>query len=213
MFSRLDRPDSIPVSGPDDRADAAKSLGWSTAQLETPLWTVAKDSFAAAFGPLLSPVIRTIFHGLTIPCARQANLSAQQSWRDIATGTPRIGIQLADRTRDDLSRSLANSKKLGCIGVVVEIVNNQCNGRVTTPEELQNLSDACAENGLLLAIDETITAIRCGAPFAFQRPEYRHTRPPDLVFFGKALGASGAAIHFDAPFMQRLGIGKDDHKA
>jgi hypothetical protein len=54
MFSKLDRPESIPVSGPEDRADAAKLLGWSTAQLETPLWTVAKDSFAAAFGPLVN---------------------------------------------------------------------------------------------------------------------------------------------------------------
>jgi hypothetical protein len=142
----------------------------------------------------------------------KANLSAQQSWRDIATGTPSIGVQLIDQAKDELSQKLAHAKKQGCIGVVVEIVCNQYNGRITSPGELRNLSDACIENGLLFAIDESITAIRCGAPFAYQLPEYSQTPAPDLVFFGKALGACGIGVHFEAPFMQRLGIQGDNHK-
>jgi hypothetical protein len=88
----------------------------------------------------------------------------------------------------------------------VEIVNNQFDGRVTTSDELRNLSEACRESGLILAIDETITAIRCGAPFAHQRPEYKDSSKPDLVFFGKAMGANGIGINFDGPCMSRLGI-------
>lgn len=101
---------------------------------------------------------------------------------------------------------LRGQKQQGCIGVIVEIVCNQANGRVITPSELQDLSNACQECGLMFAIDETITALRCGAPFAYQRPEYGGIQKPDLVFFGKALGAQGIAINFDGPYMIRLGI-------
>lgn len=87
-------------------------------------------------------------------------------------------------------------------------MSNQRNGRVIDPSELHNLASSCEANGLLLAIDETITALRCGAPFAHQRPEYAKgpSGKPDLVFFGKALGAQGIAVNFDGPFMRRLGI-------
>lgn len=116
------------------------------------------------------------------------------------------------QSQSELSAFLSTAKLLGCIGVVVEVVNNQFHGRVTTPEELRILSEACTENGLILAIDETITALRCGAPFAYQRPEYKGIRKPDLVFFGKALGANGIGINFDGPYLNRLGIDKPSKK-
>lgn len=100
---------------------------------------------------------------------------------------------------------LSQAKRQGCIGVVVEMVSNQRNGRITTPDEFHNLSEACRESGLILAVDEAMTAMRCGAPFAHQRPEYKDSKP-DLVFFGKALGAQGIAINFDGLWMSRLGI-------
>lgn len=105
-----------------------------------------------------------------------------------------------------LLRALTDAKRRGCIGVIVEIVQNQASGRVLAPNEFHNLREACTETGLLFAVDEALTAIRCGAPFSHQRPEYAGTVPPDLVFFGKALVANGVGIRFDAPFTSKLGI-------
>lgn len=96
-------------------------------------------------------------------------------------------------------------KKQGCIGVIAEIVQNTSEGRLTTPEELCILSEACYTNDLIFAMDETMTALRCGAPFAHQRPEYRKSKP-DLIFFGKALNVNGIGINFDAPYLSRLKI-------
>ena len=88
----------------------------------------------------------------------------------------------------------------------MEIVSNQHNGKVISPKELRTLSEACTENGLILAIDETVTALRCGAPFAYQRPEYQDACKPDLVFFGKALGTNGIGINFEGSIINRLAI-------
>jgi hypothetical protein len=69
------------------------------------------------------------------------------------------------------------------------------------------LKAICARHRLLLIVDETMTAIRCGAPFAFQRPEYAAQEPhlqPDLVIFGKGLGVSGMAINFDGALLKGL---------
>lgn len=89
----------------------------------------------------------------------------------------------------------------------MEIVANTHSGAVITPPQLNALSAACAASGLILAIDETLTAIRCGAPFAYQRHEYATLSIcPDLVFFGKALGVNGTGINFGGGYLQRLGI-------
>lgn len=142
----------------------------------------------------------------------KANVSAQQNWRDTATGSSSISIQLEGQSKQDILRNLVNAKRQGCIGVVVEIVCNQNNGRVTTPQQLQSLREVCDEAGLLLAVDETITAIRCGAPYAYQRPEFSHIPVPDLIFFGKALVVCGIGIHFESSFMRRFGIQSDNHR-
>jgi hypothetical protein len=111
-----------------------------------------------------------------------------------------------------LVRTLGDAKKRGCIGVIIELVQNQAGGRVLKAVELRNLREACSETSLLLGADEALTAIRCGAPFAYQRPEYMCIPPPDLVFFGKALVANGVAIRFDAPFTERLAIRAEREK-
>lgn len=102
-----------------------------------------------------------------------------------------------------LLRTLTDAKKHGCIGVIVEMVQNQANGRVITSGEFRTLREVCSETGLLLCIDEALTAIRCGAPFAHQRCEYSGIASPDLVFFGKALVVNGTGIQFDAPFFAK----------
>lgn len=121
-------------------------------------------------------------------------------------GSLGIRVDLAGRSKTHLSTFLTLAKQQGCIGVIVKIVNNQSDGRVTTPDGLHSLSEACHESGLIFVIDETMTALRCGAPFAHQRPEYRDISKPDLVFFGKALCAHGIGINFDGPCKSRLCI-------
>ena len=136
----------------------------------------------------------------------QANLSAQPAYKQHAAGGSSRSLTLKTRSKAEVSEFLETAKQQGCIGVIVEIVNNQYSGRVTSPEELRVLGEACSENGMILAVDETITAMRCGAPFAYQRPEYKDICSLDLVFFGKALGTNGIGINFQGSYMKRLGI-------
>lgn len=110
----------------------------------------------------------------------------------------------------DLRATLEAAKEQGCIGVVVETVETQYNGRVLDPAHYKRARRACAEKGLVFAVDETLTAVRCGCPFSFQRGEYADTEPPDVVFFGRALAAQGAAVHFGAPLLRTLGFSGDD---
>lgn len=68
--------------------------------------------------------------------------------------------------------------------------------------------ESCARHKLLLIVDETMTAVRCGAPFTFQRSEYAAQEPhlqPDLVIFGKGLGVSGIALNFNGALIKNLG--------
>ncbi|KAK0741308.1 hypothetical protein B0T18DRAFT_472900 [Schizothecium vesticola] len=177
-----------PTSNPELRSTAAKRLGWDGIHLSAPCFALIENGYGAAMGPL-------------------ASISPRSAWRDVSTGAPSIAVRLADLVSPPvLLRTLTDAKWGGCIGVIVEIVQNQASGRVLSPHELHSLREACTETGLLLAVDEALTAIHCGAPFAHQRPKYSGTVSPDLVFFGKALVVSGVGIRFDAPFTSKLGI-------
>lgn len=106
-----------------------------------------------------------------------------------------------------LNKSLAEAKKQGCVAVVVDMVSTE-NGAIFPPERFKLLKKCCAEQKMWLIVDEALTAIRCGAPFAFQRSEYGDDKP-DLVSFGKGMGVSGIAINFDSPITRPLGFVKE----
>jgi len=100
---------------------------------------------------------------------------------------------------DTLNAQFAEAKRKGCIAVLFDMVSTD-DGRVLRPEQFGTIKKCCARHRLLLIIDETMTAMRCGAPFSFQRPEYACQAPeyqPDLVIFGKGIGVSGIAINFN----------------
>jgi len=80
----------------------------------------------------------------------------------------------------------------------------QRDGRVVTPQEWNTICECCEEAGLYLAVDEVLTTWRCGAPFAHLLSEYSNHKP-SFVVFGKAVGASGLAIHWDGVHVKRLG--------
>lgn len=74
----------------------------------------------------------------------------------------------------------------------MEIVS--ADGGLVLPAETWNLlGEACCEAKLFLIVDEALTAVRCGAPFAFQRTEYARYRP-SFILFGKGLRVSGLAV-------------------
>lgn len=110
-------------------------------------------------------------------------------------------------SRPDIDEQLERAKGEGCIGVLVEIVANHQQGPVLDPQIFDTIGVLCAEKGLVFAADETLTAIRCGSPFAFQGPNYTGCRyQPDIVFFGKSLVARGFAANFHGPMLRRLNV-------
>ncbi|KAK2745944.1 hypothetical protein FQN55_006016 [Onygenales sp. PD_40] len=165
-------------------------LGWDQLHVEHPKFAVVQGLYGAAFGPL-------------------AHASKEWEVQIIASGPKPVVVSTDDdMPRETLSESLAQAKREGCIAVVVDMVSTE-NGSVLPPERFKLLQTCCAENKLWLIVDEALTAIRCGAPFAFQRSEYG-VGNPDLVAFGKGLGASGIAINFDGPLTRPLGFVKEE---
>lgn len=53
-------------------------------------------------------------------------------------------------------------------------------------------------------MDEVLTVWRCGAPYAHLLPEYK-SHISSFVVFGKAVSASGIAVHWDGIHVRRLG--------
>lgn len=71
---------------------------------------------------------------------------------------------------------------------------------------------ACERYQLILIVDEALTSIRCGAPFAYQLPQYSKHGLPDLVLFGKAIRTNGIAIEWRGINIKRLGINNDESR-
>ncbi|KAF4858497.1 hypothetical protein CGCSCA2_v007203 [Colletotrichum siamense] len=174
-----------------DEDDTLKRLGWEDIQAKRPRWALLSDTYAAAASTTVSSSVKP---GLRFS-------STQKPY-----GHDPILLHTEGVSDDELRDQLYEAKDQGCIGIIIEIVENQYNGRVLDPRLLERLATICAEESLLLAVDETLTAIRCGAPFSFLREEYSHVASPDIVFFGKATGIQGTAVDFDGQFLKRLGI-------
>jgi len=79
-----------------------------------------------------------------------------------------------------------------------------------TETQWKSIIDNCRELDVLLIVDETLTAIRCGAPWAHQRAEYDSIGKPDLVISGKGLVAAGLALIPNGPFLHRHGLTTND---
>ncbi|KAF9872320.1 hypothetical protein CkaCkLH20_10147 [Colletotrichum karsti] len=173
-----------------DEDDTLKRLGWEDIQLKKPRWALLSDTYAAA---LSSP------KGHLGSASKSFN--SQKPY-----GSDPFLLHTEGVSDDELRDQIYEAKEKGCIGIIVEIVENQYNGRVLDPRLFHRLGNLCAEEQILLAVDETLTAIRCGAPFSFQREEYFEVASPDIVFFGKAMAAHGTALGFDGQLLKRFGI-------
>ncbi|OHE95194.1 hypothetical protein CORC01_09581 [Colletotrichum orchidophilum] len=174
-----------------DEDDTLKRMGWEDVHAKKPCWALLSDTYAAT----------------TVSSKSASGKSSLKfSGSPNFYGRDPFLLHIDGVSDEELRDQLYIAKEKGCIGIIVEIVETQYNGRVLDRSVLKRLSVMCAEEQFLLAVDESLTAIRCGAPFSFQREEYFDVASPDLVFFGKATGAQGVAISFDGQFVKRFGL-------
>ncbi|KAI4244400.1 MAG: hypothetical protein LQ352_006826, partial [Teloschistes flavicans] len=117
------------------------------------------------------------------------------------------------RTHDPsgIAVQVARAKGMECVAVMAEMVSAR-DGRVMRPEVWEELVKACDAYDLMLVVDEALTAIRCGAPFAYQLPQYCKHGYPDLVLFGKAVRTNGVAIEWRGVNVGKLGIVKEEQR-
>ena len=149
-----------------------------------PRIAVLEGSYGAGYGPL-------------------AHNSVLEFVRPLANGSIPVVIKTDDAGRID--HQARNAKRAGCVALIVEIVRAR-DGAVMGQLAWKNLLRACRKYNLVLVVDEALTAIRCGAPFAYQLPQFQRHGFPDLVLFGKAVKTSGVAVEWRGINMQKLEI-------
>lgn len=110
-----------------------------------------------------------------------------------------------------LLNKLAEAKRQGCVAVVCDLVSTS-DGSVLPSDLYHLLLSCCKQARICLIVDEAMTAMRCGAPLACQRPEYigNGEIQADMIAFGKGMGVSGVAINFNGLMMRHLAYHKRD---
>ncbi|KAK7593301.1 hypothetical protein V3481_004387 [Fusarium oxysporum f. sp. vasinfectum] len=141
---------------------------------------------------------------LTLTPILKAYVCPYQESSSVACGPSPVVIDLA--ADGQYHEALMKAKEQGCVALIVQIVESQFPWRKIEPASLQALAQACCSLRILLMVDETLSALRCGAPFAYQREEYRRIVRPDLVIFGKGLKVNGIGVNFDGQTLQSLHI-------
>ena len=156
------------------------------ANRQNPRIALAQKSYGAAFGPM----------------AYQCVLA---SVRPVANGPEPFFVNT--RNHRTIKNQVRRAKAAGCIALIVEIVS-ATDGSVINIVTWRLLLSACKEHCLILIVDEALTAMRCGAPFAYQLPHYAEVGFPDLVLFGKAVRTNGIAVEWRGINIQKLGVRK-----
>ncbi len=155
-----------------------------------PRVAVTEGSYGAAYGSLAyNAVVDTV--------------------RPVANGLRPVIIKTNNAAKIDAQVKAA--KSLGCVALITEIVNAR-EGNVVSESVWKNLLKVCERYQLILIVDEALTSIRCGAPFAYQLPQYSKHGLPDLVLFGKAIRTNGIAIEWRGINIKRLGINNDESR-
>ena len=153
-----------------------------------PRIAVTDGSYGAGYGPL-------------------AYNAVVESCRPLANGSRPIVIGLTNAGKIDAQVKAA--KGLGCVTLIAEIVSAR-DGKVMGESAWKSLLKACERYGVFLVVDEAMTSIRCGAPFAHQLPQYRKHGLPDLILFGKAIRTNGIAVEWRGINVAKLGIDDDE---
>ena len=149
-----------------------------------PCVAILEGSYGAGYGPL-------------------AHNSVLEFVRPLANG--RNPVVINTRNAAKIDNQVRKAKREGCVALIAEIVR-ACDGVVISQTAWKLLLKACKKHSLVLVVDEALTAIRCGAPFAYQLPQFQKHGLPDLVLFGKAVKTNGVAIDWRGINMQKLRI-------
>lgn len=132
--------------------------------------------------------------------------------RIIGAGPTSILITRSDFASESiLLNKLTDAKRQGCVAVVCDLVSTS-DGSILPPDLYHLLLSCCDQARICLIVDEAMTAMRCGAPLACQRPEYIGNGgiQADMIAFGKGMGVSGVAINFNGLMMRHLAYHKRD---
>ena len=149
-----------------------------------PCVAILEGSYGAGYGPL-------------------AHNSVLEFVRPLANGRKPIVVKVHNTAKID--GQIRKAKQSGCVALIAEIVRAR-DGVVVSQTAWKHLLRACEKHNLVLVVDEALTAIRCGAPFAHQLPQFQRHGLPDLVLFGKAVKTNGVAVDWRGINMQKLGI-------
>ena len=149
-----------------------------------PSVAVLEGSYGAGYGPL-------------------AHNSVLEFVRPLANGRQPFVINTHNVAK--IEDQVRMAKQTGCVALIAEIVRAR-DGSVISQAAWKHLLRACRTHNLFLVVDEALTSIRCGAPFAYQLPQYQKHGFPDLVLFGKAVKTSGVAVEWRGVNVSKLGV-------
>ena len=149
-----------------------------------PCIAILEGSYGAGYGPL-------------------AHNSVLDFVRPLANG--RIPLVVSIQNPAEIETQVGKAKASGCVALIAEIVRAR-DGSVMSQVAWKHLLNACKTYNLVLVVDEALTAIRCGAPFAYQLPQFRKHGFPDLVLFGKAVKTNGVAVEWRGINMLKLAL-------
>lgn len=155
-----------------------------------PCVAILEGSYGAGYGPL-------------------AHNSVLDFVRPLANG--RIPMVIKTHNAAKIDDQVRKAKRIGCVALITEIVRAR-DGVVISQTAWKHLLRACEKHNLILIVDEALTAIRCGAPFAYQLPQFQNHGLPDLVLFGKAVKTNGIAVDWRGINMQKLGIADPEER-
>ena len=149
-----------------------------------PCVAILEGSYGAGYGPL-------------------AHNSVLEFVMPLANGRKPVVVKVHNAAQ--IEGQIRKAKQTGCVALIAEIVRAR-DGVVVSQTAWKHLLRACEKHNLVLVVDEALTAIRCGAPFAHQLPQFQRHGLPDLVLFGKAVKTNGIAVDWRGINMQKLGI-------
>ena len=136
--------------------------------------------------------------------------NAPYSWSaDVACGSRPVVVKMDPAQK--IEGQIKEAKRRGCVLFLVEIVRSR-DGAVMTPDQWFATIQACKKRHIMLVVDEAMTAIRCGAPFAHQLSQYKKHGRPDLILFGKGVKTNGVAVDWQGINVHQLGIAPDKER-
>ena len=185
--SASDSDSSSAIDSASDSTDGCTVVGVDLlehANKKNPRIALAQGTYGAVFGPM-------------------AHECVLKYVRPLANGPEPFVIRT--QAAKTINNQVMKAKAEGCIALIAEIVR-AADGSVISAAAWRQLVQACREHCLVLIVDEALTAMRCGAPFAYQLPQYAESGFPDLVLFGKAVRTNGIAVEWRGINMRRIGI-------